>query len=139
MILFLSNRARFNAIGVGELFDAYNQMDKYKFGKKYTAIDVLTKEEAWGQDALMSFLHMSENIVSNYIHKKYGEVLRVIRNKNKVLNSNKYRIITHFDKSVLKSKLDTIISQFQDTSTTIEKYLNTCFENDFIQKEFFIT
>lgn len=46
LLLYVSNRARFYDIGAGNLYDAYNKMEKYQFWKKYSAVDVMTKDEA---------------------------------------------------------------------------------------------
>lgn len=51
LLLYVSNRARFYDIGVGNLYDAYNKMEKYQFWKKYSAVDVMTKDEARINDA----------------------------------------------------------------------------------------
>lgn len=53
LLLYVSNRARFYDIGAGNLYDAYNKMEKYQFWKKYSAVDVMTKDEARINDALL--------------------------------------------------------------------------------------
>ena len=86
LILYLSNKSRFYNIGVGELYDAYSGMEKYSFGKKYNAVDVLTKEEIRENDALLSFL-FTVNIIVDYFTKEfYGEVFRIIRKAGTYFN-----------------------------------------------------
>ena len=49
----MTNKARFNRIGVGNLYDVFSKLPKYGFTGKYNVVDVLTKEEVWNQDILL--------------------------------------------------------------------------------------
>ena len=55
LILYLSNKARFHDIGVGGLYDAYSKVQKYSFGKKYSAVDILIKEEIRENDRTLCY------------------------------------------------------------------------------------
>lgn len=135
LVLFLSNKTRFHNIGAGNLYDAYAKMEKYRFGRKYNAVDVLTKEDARENDTLLSFLFMVDQMVRSYMIGCYGEVLRGIRKHHILCNTEGYIIQTHSDKSVIKAKLDVLFNSYTDLSTTIEDFLDTCHEMDFIRKE----
>ena len=74
-------------------------------------------------------------MVRSYMIGCYGEVLRGIRKHHILCNTEGYIIQTHSDKSVIKAKLDVLFNSYTDLSTTIEDFLDTCHEMDFIRKE----
>lgn len=137
LILYLSNKSRFYNIGVGELYDAYSGMEKYSFGKKYNAVDVLTKEEIRENDALLSFL-FTVNIIVDYFTKEfYGEVFRIIRKAGTYFNYEKFIIRKHIDKHLVKDKLDDIVALYNELSTTVDDFLSLCAEKKYIREEFY--
>lgn len=137
LILYLSNKSRFYNIGVGELYDAYSGMEKYSFGKKYNAVDVLTKEEIRENDALLSFL-FTVNIIVDYFTKEfYGEVFRIIRKAGTYFNCEKFSIRKHIDKRLVKDKLDDIVAIYDELSTTVDDFLSLCVEKKYIREEFY--
>ena len=137
LILYLSNKSRFYNIGVGELYDAYSGMEKYSFGKKYNAVDVLTKEEIRENDALLSFL-FTVNIIVDYITKElYGEVFRIIRKAGTYFNCEKFIIRKHIDKHLVKDKLDDIVAVYNELTTTVDDFLSLCVEKKYIREEFY--
>ena len=137
LILYLSNKSRFYNIGVGELYDAYSGMEKYSFGKKYNAVDVLTKEEIRENDALLSFL-FTVNIIVDYFTKEfYGEVFRIIRKAGTYFNCEEFSIRKHIDKRLVKDKLDDIVALYDELSTTVDDFLSLCVEKKYIREEFY--
>ena len=137
LILYLSNKSRFYNIGVGELYDAYSGMEKYSFGKKYNAVDVLTKEEIRENDALLSFL-FTVNIIVDYFTKEfYGEVFRIIRKAGTYFNCEKFIIRKHIGKHLVKDKLDDIVALYNELSTTVDDFLSLCAEKKYIREEFY--
>ena len=137
LILYLSNKSRFHNIGVGELYDAYSGMQKYSFGKKYSAVDVLTKEEIRENDALLSFLFIVNKIVDDFTQELYGEVLRIIRKAQVYFDCENFIIRKHTDKHLVKEKLDDIVKSYNTLSTTVDDLLSMCIENNYIKKEFY--
>ena len=137
LILYLSNKSRFYNIGVGKLYDAYSGMEKYSFGKKYNAVDVLTKEEIRENDALLSFL-FTVNIIVDYFTKEfYGEVFRIIRKAGTYFNCEKFIIRKHIDKHLVKDKLDDIVALYNELSITVDDFLSLCVEKKYIREEFY--
>ena len=137
LILYLSNKSRFYNIGVRGLYDAYSGMEKYSFGKKYNAVDVLTKEEIRENDALLSFL-FTVNIIVDYFKKEfYGEVFRIIRKAGTYFNCEKFSIRKHIDKRLVKDKLDDIVALYNELSTTVDDFLSLCVEKKYIREEFY--
>lgn len=137
LILYLSNKSRFHNIGVGELYDAYSGMEKYGFGKKYNAVDVLTKEEIRENDALLSFLFTVNMIVDCFMKEFYGEVFRIIHKAGIYFNCEKFIIRKHTDKHLVKDKLDDIVALYNELSTTVDDFLSLCIEKKYIREEFY--
>lgn len=136
-ILYLSNKSRFYDIGAGKLYSAYTAMNKYSYGKKYSAVDVLTKEEIRKQDTLLSFLFIVNQIVTDYMQGYYGEVFRAISENCSYWKSEKFIIRKHSDKKLIKAKINIIVNSYNKTFTTIDEFLEICIQNDYIKKEFY--
>lgn len=137
LVLYISNKDRFHNIGVGELYDSYSKMKKYAFGTKYSAVDILTKEESRTNDALLSFLFMVNQVIKDYEQERYGEVFRSIRKHQVYCNSEKYIIKRHVDKSSVKTNIETIVNSYNNSIMSIDGFLNICLEVDFIKKEYY--
>lgn len=138
LVLYLLNRERFDSIGVGNLYDAYSKMEKYRFSKKYSSVDILTKEDLRDKDLLLHFLFLVDKLVEDYIQGLYGSVFEIIRNKAKYFNSNKYLIKQHSDKRLIKDLLKNIIDTYNDSSVDIDAFLSVCRSQDFIRDEFYL-
>lgn len=137
LVLFLSNKERFYGIGAGNLFDAVNTMERYKFGKKYTVVDVLTKEEVRNEDVLFKMIFLLCDIVDNYENKQYGEVFRSIRKNTKMFNANKYLVKEHSNKRRIKEHLDKLIYACKALDVTIGGVIRECNELEFLTKEYY--
>lgn len=124
-------------IGAGNLYDAYNKMEKYQFWKKYSAVDVMTKDEARINDALLSFLFIVDQIIEYYLQECYGEVFRNIHEYYMYFNSEKYIVEKHRDKKTIKTRLEKIKNSYVDRATTIDGFLNICFKEEFIEEEIY--
>lgn len=138
LVLYLLNRERFDSIGVGNLYDAYSEMEKYGFSRKYSSVDILTKEDLRDKDLLLHFLFLVDKLVEDCIKGLYGSVFKIIRNKAKYFNSNKYLIKQHSDKRLIKDLLKTIIDTYNDSSVDIDAFLSVCRSQDFIRDEFYL-
>lgn len=137
LILYLSNKARFDNIGAGEIYDALSKMDKYQFGRKYTVVDALTKEEARSSDSLLTFLFTSNLIVKGYKQGLYGKILKTIQKSNRFFDSEKLKIKSHSDKAFVRDSLNIIVNSFTGSSTTVDDFLNICLTRQLITNEFY--
>ena len=54
LVLYLLNRERFCSIGAGKLYEAVQSMEKYGFGRKYGAVDILSNYD--GKIQIIFFL-----------------------------------------------------------------------------------
>lgn len=137
LVLYLSNKERFYSIGAGNLYEALSAMDKYSFGNKYTAVDVLIKEEAREYDSLLEFLFIIDEIKKNFDNNLYGNVFRLIKRNYKMINSAKCSIRFHDDKRKVKLLIEEIMEKYSDNNTNIEELLNKAKELDFISSEYY--
>ena len=135
LVLYLSNKERFSAIHAEELYEAYSKMEKYGFYAKYNVADVLTKEDARDNDALLSILFLVDQIVTSYSQDRIGEIFRCIRKKSAYCNYTMYSIRTHSDKSTIKRKLDRIARVYKNEATTIHELLGVCVEESLVKEE----
>lgn len=137
LVLYVSNKSRFHNVGVGKLYDAFNSMDKYRFGRKYSVVDVLTKEEARSEDVLLTFLFIVDRLIRYYNQGYYGEVIKIIQKEHVYLNSVKYAIKIHEDKTKLKNLIEVIITAYNNATMTIDQFLTICFHEKFLKDEIY--
>jgi DNA helicase-2/ATP-dependent DNA helicase PcrA len=137
LVLFLSNKERFYRIGSGNLFDAVNAIDRYKFGKKYTVVDVLTKEEVRNEDILFKMIFLLCDIFDNYESKQYGDVFRNVRENAKMFNGSKYLVKEHSHKRKIKESLEKLICACKEPDITIGEVIRECKEQELLVKEYY--
>lgn len=136
MVLYLLNRDRFYGIGAENLYDAVRGMEKYKHGKKYSAIDVLTNLESNNPDKLFVLLFLFMKISTDYRKGLYGQVLRVIKEHKNQLNTSKYSVKQHKDKKNVKLLLENVLGVFEQGNNKIIDFLNHAKEMDMINEEY---
>lgn len=136
LILYLSNKQRFVGIGAGNLYNVFSLMEKYKFGRKYTSVDVLTKAEVRDEDALLKLLFLLEDIFQNYENHYYGDVFRCIRNNPKIFNTSKYLVKQHSDKTAIKARLEELKCKYDSSTIKIGELIEICKNAEFISAEY---
>lgn len=137
LVLYLSNKERFYGIGAGNLYDTFSKMEKYKYGRKYTAVDILTKEELREQDILLKLLFLLGEISKSYDEERYGDTFRVIRKNPKIFNVKDYLVKKHSDKAEIKAYLDEITCKYKKKDTKIGELVEECRRIDFISEEYY--
>lgn len=138
LILYLTNKERFYGIGVGNLYDVYNSMDKYGFTKKYNVSDVLTKEEVWHQDILLNTIFSLIDISNLYNVNKLGDIFKIAKNNKKVINRKTFSIKIHDDKKILHDKLEKLVSICKKKETTIDSFLKSCYWDRLIEEKCYL-
>ena len=137
LVLYLTNKERFYGIGVGNLYDSFSKISKYGYTGKYSVVDVLTKEEVWNQDILLSVIFSLVDISNFYITGNLGDVFKIARSNEKALNKKTFRIRRHADKKVLRDKLDKAVMAYQNNDSTIGSFLKNCYDEDIIDEEYY--
>lgn len=137
LVLYLTNKERFHGIGVGNLYDVYSKIPKYSFVGKYTVVDVLTKEEVWKQDLILSAVFSIVDICENYINGKLGDIFKIARSNEKVFSRKSFSIRIHTDKKILHDKLEDLAEAYQKKDSTIGAILKRCFEDGLLEEEYY--
>lgn len=137
VVLYLTNKERFRSIGVGNLYEVYSKIPKYGFTKKYNVVDVLTKEEVWNQDLIMSVIFSLVDICEYYINSKLGDIFKIARSNEKVFGRKNFSIRIHADKKVLHDKLDGLVEAYQNKDSTIGTFLEKCYKDGLLEEEYY--
>lgn len=137
LVLYLTNKERFYGIGVGNLYDSFSKISKYGYTGKYSVVDVLTKEEVWNQDILLSVIFSLVDISNFYITSNLGDVFKIARSNEKALNKKTFLIRRHADKKVLRDKLNKAVMAYQNNDSTIGSFLKNCYDEDIIDEEYY--
>lgn len=137
LTLYLTNKERFHGIGVGNLYEAYSKIPKYGFTGKYSVVDVLTKEDVWIQDIVLSAIFSLVGICENYINKKIGDTFKIARSNEKIFNRKNFSIRHHTDKKVLYEKLEGLVDVYKEKDSTIGSFLEICCKCDIIEEEYY--
>ncbi len=137
LVLYLTNRERFYSVGAGNLYDSFSKISKYGYTGKYSVVDVLTKEEVWNQDILLSVVFSFVDICRYYNCNNLGAVFKIVRKNEKALNKKSFSIKIHADKKILHDKLEKILVAYQENDTTIGLFLKKCYDNGLIEKEYY--
>ena len=137
LVLYLTNADRFYGIGAGNLYGFYNNLDKYKYGAKYSAKDVLTNEDVWCEDILLNVVYLLIDICFYYNDKNYGEIFKIARRNKNTLNNSCFTIKVHENKKVLHDKLESLLNLFFDKETTIGDFLQQCHKKGLILNEYY--
>lgn len=128
LVLYLFNKERFAAIGAYDLYGAYDGMERYSFGKVYSAVDVLTESYVDNPDALLKLLYCMVELASFFNTKQYGKIIQVLRNNKSIFNRESWHIQTHNDKEKVFTSLRSIFSIFDDKSKTISDLIDALTE-----------
>ena len=124
--LYITNRERFEKIGVAGLYSQVENLknedgDKlYGWGKKYSVVDVMTGDEDQNPEALFRFFLIIDRILQHYNRGEYGTVIQILRNKekgkDKFFQNRKLDVKTHQDKERLRKTLEIINEMYSETS-----------------------
>ena len=124
LILYLFNRERFSAIGALNLYQAYEGMGKYSFGKTHTAVNVLTMSFDDNPDPLMKLLYCIMDMRSNYQIQQFGLIIQNLKKHRSIFSKESWHIKSHGDKVRLFNNFNTIFALFEDRSKTIANLLS---------------
>lgn len=134
LVLYLLNSKRFQDIGAEKLYNAVKIIDDYRFGGKYSVVEVLTTNDESNPDKLFLLLFLIGIVSELYKAKKYGMMLRFIKKNKKTFNYMKCMINHHDDKENVRKLLEYIVSCY-DGNKTIRDTLLDINTIDFIDEE----
>ena len=135
LILYLMNKEKYQEIGAGNLYSAYENMEKYSFGRKYTSTDILSDMSSDNPDILMRFLFLLNNLMSFYVNKNYGMAISLCKKESQYFESSQFKIKKHIDKQRIKNKFDKVQAEYEKDGNLIRDVIESLFANGFITEE----
>lgn len=125
--LFIYNKERFEKIGAKNLYEQVSDMEKYSFGKKYSPVDVLLKNDIDNPDPLFKLLFELNDFLKKYKLKQYGLLIQKINNKkHKIYNKDTLKINKHEDKNNFQTLIENIYNKYNENIKILEflKFIN---------------
>lgn len=136
LTLYLMNREKYEEIGALSLYNCFNNMESYSFGKKYKPTDVLSNLSEDNPDPLMKCLFVINNIMQLYSDSNYGTIISLCKKQSKYFNISAFKLQHHTDKAILKSKLEQSASVYIKENSTIGEVLTQMKNSDLIKTDF---
>jgi DNA helicase-2/ATP-dependent DNA helicase PcrA len=132
LTLYLMNKEKYQEIGAKNLYSAYESMEKYSFGRKYSPTDILSDMSNDNPDILMKFLFLLNSIMSFYANENYGMVISLCKKESRYFDSQQFKIKKHTDKKRIKNKFDKIQAEYEKDECLIRDVIESLFNNGFI-------
>jgi len=104
----LLNRERFSAIGSLNLYQAFENMEKYSFGRTHTAVNALTTAYKDNPDPIMKLLYCIMDMRVSYQAKQFGVVIQSLKKYKPMFSKESWHIKSHTDKENKFKNLSTI-------------------------------
>lgn len=79
LILYLMNKEKYEEIGALNLYQCFDKMEAYSFGKKYSPSDVLSDLSDDNPDPLMKLLFVICKIVALYNTENFGNIISLCK------------------------------------------------------------
>lgn len=119
LILYLFNKERFSDIDAIHLYDAFNSMKKYSFGKAVSAVDVLTTRYEDNPDALLKVLFCVVELLKLYKAQQYGSIIQILKGNKSIFSKDSWNIQTHNDKETVFNSLKRVFDIMESGDKTI--------------------
>ncbi|HHW29796.1 MAG TPA: ATP-dependent helicase [Syntrophomonadaceae bacterium] len=136
LVLYLLNKERFSAIGSIDLYNSIDKMEKYSYGKTYSAVDVLITESVDNPDPLIKLLYIIAGMFHNYKNSKFGLIIQEFRANKSIFNQDSWNIVHHKDKLDLRNKLIKIFNIYDDGQNNIRNLLDILNKTEIITPEY---
>ena len=125
LVLYLFNRERFIDIDALHLYEAFNSMKRYSFGKTYSAVDVLTENYVDNPDALLKLLFCMVELKSYYQTRQYGRIIQTLKSYKSIFSRESWLIQTHNDKEKVFKNLKNVFSIFDNEDMKVSDLINS--------------
>lgn len=132
LTLYLMNKEKYAEIGAKNLYSAYEKMEAYSFGRKYSPTDVLSDMSNDNPDALLKFLFLLNNTMMLYSKGNYGMLISVCRKENKYFNSSLFQVKRHTDKKMLRDKFEAVKIVYERENCLIKDVIECLLEQSLI-------
>lgn len=140
LVLYVFNRERFEQIGAGNLFNAFSNIEKYGFGKKVSATEILLNgDETDNKDDLLKFIIIMYKVNDCWQKKIYGSFLKKCRDNKKIFNIQSVALRSVENKKYLYDLWKEIFEKFNDRNTTIGQLINLMNSKNLLEKRFIDT
>lgn len=138
LVLFLLNRQRFTSIGISNLYNSLNRMDKYNHIQKHSAVDVLIDNTLENPDSLIKLLFIIDQVHKSFVNNNLGGIIQIL-NKNPIIFDKAICTVNkHGDKERLSECLNLILDKYR-TSTQqhdINAVLSDLKQNKLVRSEY---
>ena len=124
LVLYLFNKERFFDIDAIHLYEAFNSMEKYSFGKAYSAVDVLTKRYEDNPDALLKLLFCIVELSRLYEAQQYGRIIQILKGNKSIFSKDSWFIQTHNDKESVFNNLKQVFGILRSEDKDIVDLIN---------------
>lgn len=134
LILYLFNKERFQEIGAGSLWRVYSNLEQYSFGKKYSAVNVLTDTSDDNPDEMMKFLFRISEMNGYWTKCQYGNLIYKCKKYKKYFDVSVNSVISHADKARIKSLWMTAFDIYNDSTKSIGELIKYLVDKQIIIK-----
>ena len=138
LILYLFNKERFSDIDAIHLYDAFNSMEKYSFGKAVSAVDVLTTRYEDNPDALLKVLFCVVVFLKLYKAQQYGSIIQILKRNKSIFSKESWNIQTHNDKETFFNSLKRVFNIMESKDKTIVDLI-ICLEDAHLLNEAYLS
>ena len=119
LILYLFNKERFSDIGAINLYNAFDKMEKYSYGKAVSAVDVLTTHYEDNPDALLKMLFCVVELLRLYKAQQYGSIIQILKGNKSVFGKDSWNIKSHNDKETFFNSIKQVFNIAESENKTI--------------------
>lgn len=138
LVLHILNKYRFEQIGASNLYDAYSKIEKYSYGRKISAIDILLENNSLdNEDDLLSLMIMMYNLNDSWQNKIYGLFLKTCRDNKRIFNVKYLTCNSNRDKKYLYDLWNDVFEKFNSSDATIEEIIILMNTKNLLEQNFF--
>ena len=137
LVLYLLNKERFSAINAANLFQAFSNMEKYSYGRSYSAVDVLTAPYEENPDPLLRLLYCVLRMAKDFSKGLYGPVIHALKTNKSMFCLEVCSIKNHNDNIRLFQRLTSVFATVSDETKTILDLLR-CLEETSVADKVYV-